>query len=155
MTQHEKEYRKQYSKTKYLKFKDKILKQQHVYYVHHKNKIKEYNAEYNKQNASRLREQRRLYWLHRREDENYKRKQYPGHEWRKSYDAIKWRREVYKRDDLTCQDCGKTHCRVYAHHIKSGTHYPKLRFDITNGVTLCYECHVSKHKTSSLISNKP
>jgi len=53
---------------------------------------------------------------------------------------------VLKRDDYTCQYCGiKNGCGknvdLQIHHIKSYAEYPNLRFDITNGITLCKECH--------------
>lgn len=31
--------------------------------------------------------------------------------------------------------------RLEAHHIKSWKNYPKLRYKVSNGKTLCYECH--------------
>jgi len=59
-----------------------------------------------------------------------------------------WRMSVWKRDNFTCQDCGKTanelkkiNSKIIAHHIKAYSKYPKLRYDIDNGLTLCIECH--------------
>lgn len=55
-----------------------------------------------------------------------------------------WRIGVYKRDKYICQLCGiKCNKKVglNAHHIKSFSKYPTLRFDINNGVTLCNDCH--------------
>ena len=56
---------------------------------------------------------------------------------------IKWRTKVFERDNYTCQKCGAKGNKVYltAHHIKSWTHYPKLRFLLSNGLTLCEDCH--------------
>lgn len=55
-----------------------------------------------------------------------------------------WRKAVYERDAYTCQDCGASG-RIVAHHIKQWAHYPELRFDVDNGVTLCGDCHELKH----------
>lgn len=52
-----------------------------------------------------------------------------------------WRIKIFKRDDFTCCICHKTGGYLEAHHIKSWAKYPKLRFIIENGITLCKECH--------------
>jgi len=62
-----------------------------------------------------------------------------------------WRRNVFKRDDYTCQICGKKGGELHADHIKSFALYPELRFDINNGRTLCVKCH---KKTDSYMNNK-
>ena len=51
-----------------------------------------------------------------------------------------WRTKVYKRDGYKCQVCGSRK-RTEAHHIKTWSRFPQLRFDINNGVTLCRICH--------------
>lgn len=52
-----------------------------------------------------------------------------------------WRRLVFIRDDFTCQGCGVQHIYITAHHIKSWVLFPKLRYKVDNGLTLCEECH--------------
>lgn len=52
----------------------------------------------------------------------------------------KWRSSVYKRDKYICQMCGKT-TQLNAHHIKMWAFYPELRFEVSNGITLCKYCH--------------
>ena len=52
----------------------------------------------------------------------------------------RWRKQVYKRDNNTCQICGSKK-RLEAHHIKRWSEFPQLRFDCNNGVTLCRACH--------------
>lgn len=54
----------------------------------------------------------------------------------------KWRVAVFERDNFVCQKCfGKRGQYITAHHIKSFKHYPKLRFELNNGITLCEKCH--------------
>lgn len=63
-----------------------------------------------------------------------------------------WRKLVFERDNYICQKCGYSKGRILeAHHIKSWAKYPKLRFDIKNGQTLCKNCH---KKTDTFGSKK-
>lgn len=52
-----------------------------------------------------------------------------------------WRRAVFSRDDFTCQMFLVKGGKLEADHIKSWAHYPELRFVLSNGRTLCVECH--------------
>lgn len=51
-----------------------------------------------------------------------------------------WRKAVFKRDDFACADCGYRGF-ITAHHIKSFAYHPELRYELSNGKTLCEECH--------------
>jgi hypothetical protein len=60
---------------------------------------------------------------------------------RHTHEYRNWRDAVYQRDDWTCQFCDRRGVRLEPHHIKMFAYYPALRYDIDNGITLCYECH--------------
>lgn len=53
-----------------------------------------------------------------------------------------WRSAVYTRDHFECKwpNC-KSKKRLNAHHIKTWAHFPGLRFEINNGITLCKAHH--------------
>ena len=64
---------------------------------------------------------------------------------RNSPEYKEWRKEVFTRDNYTCQHC-KTHgTQLEAHHIKPWALYPNDRFDVNNGITLCVKCHKRVH----------
>lgn len=63
---------------------------------------------------------------------------------RKSEEGASWRLAVFKRDGYKCQCC-RNHGKIHAHHLKSFTRFPELRYDIGNGVTLCEICHRGFH----------
>lgn len=53
-----------------------------------------------------------------------------------------WRKAVAKRDGYKCMwpNCGSKRSLVF-HHIKRWADYPNLRFEVTNGITLCRRHH--------------
>lgn len=54
----------------------------------------------------------------------------------------RWRISVYRRDKFKCKwpncRCSK---KLNAHHILSWAKYPSVRFEVTNGITLCKKHH--------------
>ena len=70
---------------------------------------------------------------------------------RDSRQAREWRLSVFRRDDWTCQHCWNrsrknNYIRIEAHHVKPFAVFPELRFEITNGLTLCKQCHNKQPK---------
>src|SRR3990167_2227052 len=49
---------------------------------------------------------------------------------------------------FTCQFCGVRGGRIEADHIKWWSEYPKLRYKVSNGRTLCRACHLTTLKKS-------
>ena len=75
---------------------------------------------------------------------------------RTSIEYSDWRRAVFTRDHFTCQRCGDNRGgNLHAHHIKSFADYPELRLVVSNGQTLCKQCHEEIHskKTSETRKN--
>lgn len=58
-----------------------------------------------------------------------------------SFSYRKWVKDVFARDDYTCQCCGKKGGRLEAHHLYNFSEYPELRTVLSNGITLCHDCH--------------
>lgn len=63
--------------------------------------------------------------------------------WRRTREYRQWRVSVIRRDKK-CVACGSLKKRQ-AHHLEDGSHNSDLRFDVDNGVTLCYKCHMAFH----------
>jgi hypothetical protein len=59
---------------------------------------------------------------------------------RKTPEYKAWRRAVFARDGHSCVLCG-TKGEIQADHIKSYAQFPELRFELSNGRTLCVPCH--------------
>jgi 5-methylcytosine-specific restriction endonuclease McrA len=66
-----------------------------------------------------------------------------------SPDYREWRDAVFRRDNYTCQRCGVRGHKglgrrvvLHAHHIKPFALYPELRLVVSNGLTLCRDCHL-------------
>lgn len=70
----------------------------------------------------------------------------------------KWATAVISRDLATCQHCGATGVELHAHHLKSFKDNPELRWDVGNGITLCFRCHWNEHSAiaaNAVNSGKP
>lgn len=55
-----------------------------------------------------------------------------------------WRNKVFARDDYTCSSCKKTKTYLHADHIVGWAKDESLRYEVSNGMTLCYLCHYKK-----------
>lgn len=64
-----------------------------------------------------------------------------NHKIRNSLEYKLWRRNVFERDGFTCVNCKVKGGCLNADHIKPFSKFPKLRFKISNGRTLCVSCH--------------
>lgn len=75
---------------------------------------------------------------------------------RRSLEFKIWRHQVFDRDNYTCQICGVkngngSNVELHPDHIKQFAYHPELRFEISNGRTLCIICH---RKTRTYATNK-
>lgn len=74
---------------------------------------------------------------------------YSSQEW---IDSVK---EVWKRDNATCQNCGRHHNTAknrgtfHIHHIVS-FQVCELRTEVSNLVLLCYDCHKFVHSKKNI-----
>lgn len=61
------------------------------------------------------------------------------------YEYKQWHKHVLERSNFTCQKCGKRGGFLQAHHIEDWANNPKLRYDVSNGIALCEDCHLIIH----------
>ena len=59
----------------------------------------------------------------------------------KTLEYVAWRTSVFVRDEYTCQMCKKRGGQLQADHILPYSTHPDLRYEISNGRTLCKPCH--------------
>ena len=70
-------------------------------------------------------------------------------------------KSVLERDNYTCQRCGAKngtgyHVALQVHHKIPYAERPDLRYDIDNGVTLCFDCHnLTKSKRPKTVDFVP
>lgn len=69
---------------------------------------------------------------------------------RNSEEYAQWRKAVFARDNFTCQMCGKHGGVLNAHHIERHRNNIERRTDVSNGITLCKECHKLLHKIEGM-----
>lgn len=60
-----------------------------------------------------------------------------------------WRKKIFQRDKKCMMPGCNSKKRLQAHHIKRWADASSLRYDLSNGITLCKYCHDSiKNKES-------
>ena len=64
--------------------------------------------------------------------------------WSKRMRRVK--KSVYRRDNWTCQECGKGNRMLNAHHIERFVDNVEKRFDKKNLITLCVPCHKKTYR---------
>lgn len=57
-----------------------------------------------------------------------------------------WRGAVLERDGYTCRECGASDVVLCAHHVHRWVDDPDLRLEVSNGITLCRNCHLDAHR---------
>lgn len=66
----------------------------------------------------------------------------------------KWRKNVYAKDNYTCQYCDKKGGEINAHHRNSWKNFPRQRYLVDNGITFCEKHHKQFHKLYGWDSTK-
>ncbi len=58
----------------------------------------------------------------------------------------KWKKDVRKKDNHSCQVCGETEGKLIAHHIENYANNKELRIVLSNGFLFCNKHHKEFHK---------
>ncbi|KKK79167.1 hypothetical protein LCGC14_2836230 [marine sediment metagenome] len=61
-------------------------------------------------------------------------------------EVIVWGKAVKARDDYTCQVCQRRGVYLHSHHKIPFAMSKADRYNVTNGITLCKECHTTFHR---------
>ena len=64
-----------------------------------------------------------------------------------------WHKKVLARDHYVCQKCDIKGGKIIAHHIENFSNKKELRYEVSNGITFCKECHDLFHKIYSRFNN--
>lgn len=56
-----------------------------------------------------------------------------------------WSKAVKERDQYICQRCGVYNKYNHAHHVATRSQRPDLKYEVSNGKTLCNSCHTYIH----------
>jgi len=64
-----------------------------------------------------------------------------------------WRKLIFEKDNYTCQKCNKKGGTINAHHIENYSTVKEKRFEVSNGITFCEECHIEFHKRYGKYNN--
>lgn len=59
-----------------------------------------------------------------------------------------WSREVRIKDGHKCVICEKTR-KLTSHHLFSKSKFPGLKYNIANGIALCFGCHMELHQLNN------
>lgn len=57
-----------------------------------------------------------------------------------------WRKSIFSNDDYTCDCCNSRGGKLNAHHLNGYSWDKENRWNISNGITLCNNCHKDFHK---------
>lgn len=91
-----------------------------------------------------LRKEKHPLWI---KDRNELKRSGQSNKDRRSSAYVLWRKDVLERDKWKCRIIdGNCEGKIEVHHILSYTEYPKLRYEINNGITLCKKHHPREKK---------
>jgi 5-methylcytosine-specific restriction endonuclease McrA len=108
----------------------------------HQQELKDYKKNWDKNNQDKIQKSRQK-WKEKNPEKLLE-------SWKKyrpvfgiAWGLISWSKSVRKRHNHICQVCGKP--ATLARHLFFRSLYPKLQFNLNNGIPLCRNCHAEIH----------
>ncbi len=146
LTPEKKEERKKKKKEYNKRNAEKISLQRKEYWQKNKEQIKEQRVGYRQRTKKERSDWAKEY---RKRPENLERimKYAREHQDKKERrpGATAWSFLVKKRENFTCQACGKHGGELRSHHIFPWAAFSSIRLDLKNGICLCKKCHNKFH----------